>query len=154
MSEETLFAAALDEDNPAARSAFLDRACGGDVALRQRVEALLRAHDSADSLLDAPPDLIGSVDDQGTGPITEMSRPGDGLDEEKIETSALDQLSGAVTTTRPEARDATHPGPSRPMLEGPGTRIGPYKLLQKIGEGGWASSTWPSRNRPSVARSP
>ena len=26
-----------------------------------------------------------------------------------------------------------------------GTFIGPYKLLEQIGEGAWASSTWPSR---------
>ena len=28
------------------------------------------------------------------------------------------------------------PAPVRPILEGPGARIGPYKLLQEIGEGG------------------
>jgi hypothetical protein len=27
------------------------------------------------------------------------------------------------------------------LSEGPGTVIGPYKLLQQIGEGGWGSST-------------
>src|SRR5262245_33274937 len=27
-------------------------------------------------------------------------------------------------------------GPYQPLSEGPGTRIGPYKLLQQIGEGG------------------
>jgi eukaryotic-like serine/threonine-protein kinase len=30
-------------------------------------------------------------------------------------------------------------------LEGAGTVIGPYKLLQPIGEGAWPRSTWPSR---------
>src|SRR5262249_30831137 len=39
--------------------------------------------------------------------------------------------------THPVTATATadRPGP-RPITEGPGTRIGPYKLLQKIGEGG------------------
>src|SRR3954465_288535 len=40
--------------DPAARSAYLDGACGGDAGLRSRVEALLRAHDGHDSLLDQP----------------------------------------------------------------------------------------------------
>ena len=30
----------------------------------------------------------------------------------------------------------------------PGAQIGPYKLLEQIGEGGWASSTWPSSSEP------
>jgi hypothetical protein len=31
---------------------------------------------------------------------------------------------------------------------GAGTVIGPYKLAQEIGEGGWGPSTWPSRPSP------
>jgi len=58
----------------------------GSAALRQRVEALLRAHDEPDSFLDEP--------------------------------------AGALDTTV----DA-------PIGEQPGTRIGPYKLLEQIGEG-------------------
>jgi hypothetical protein len=38
--EEVLFAAALDKP-PAERAAFLDGACYGDPALRQRLETLL-----------------------------------------------------------------------------------------------------------------
>ncbi len=48
--EETLFAAAL-EQAPAERSGFLKGACLGDDALRQRVEALLTAHDATANLL-------------------------------------------------------------------------------------------------------
>ena len=48
--EEALFAAALER--PAAeRPAFLDGACLGDQPLRQRVEALLAAHDATNNLL-------------------------------------------------------------------------------------------------------
>jgi serine/threonine protein kinase len=50
MTEETLFAAALEKRTPAERAAFLDEACTGDAALRQRVEALLRSHEQADFL--------------------------------------------------------------------------------------------------------
>lgn len=41
---KSIFLAAADK--PAAeRAAYLDTACAGDAVLRQRVEALLRAHD-------------------------------------------------------------------------------------------------------------
>jgi eukaryotic-like serine/threonine-protein kinase len=50
---QELFLAALDLPDEAARAAYLDAACG-DAELRARVETLLRAHDTPDSLLDAP----------------------------------------------------------------------------------------------------
>jgi serine/threonine protein kinase/tetratricopeptide (TPR) repeat protein len=50
---ESLFAAAVAL--PAGeRGAYLDEACGGDVELRARLDALLRAHDKAGHLLDRP----------------------------------------------------------------------------------------------------
>jgi WD40 repeat protein/serine/threonine protein kinase/tetratricopeptide (TPR) repeat protein len=88
MDEHELFAAALEIDTPAERSAYLDRACGGDDGLRARIEGLLRAHDQAGSFL-AVPTVAGLA-------IPDAPKP----------------------------------------LEGPGTAIGPYKLLQTIGEGG------------------
>jgi hypothetical protein len=54
MNERDLFTAARAESDPAARAAFLDEVCGGDAALRKRVERLLRADEDADSLLDVP----------------------------------------------------------------------------------------------------
>jgi serine/threonine protein kinase len=72
------------------RAAYLDEACAGDSLLRQRVEALLRAHEGAGSFMDSP----------AQGPIPE--------------TIAL----------------------SLPLSEKPGDKIGRYKLLQQIGEGG------------------
>ena len=44
MNEESIFAAALQKKNPAARAAYLDEACGTDVSLLLRVKALLQAH--------------------------------------------------------------------------------------------------------------
>jgi serine/threonine protein kinase/WD40 repeat protein len=55
MNEHELFAAALEIDDPDARSDYLDRGCGGDDVMRARVEALLRAHEQAGSFLAAPP---------------------------------------------------------------------------------------------------
>ena len=53
-SERTIFLEALDIDDPAERAAFLDRACGDEAELRQRVERLLEAIDAAGSFLDTP----------------------------------------------------------------------------------------------------
>jgi eukaryotic-like serine/threonine-protein kinase len=52
MNEETLFVAALEKRTAAERRAFLDAACAGDVALRQRVERLLAAHQETHGILD------------------------------------------------------------------------------------------------------
>ena len=56
MTEETLFAAALDKPPGGDREAFLDAACGPDTALRERVAALLAADAQARGILDRPPD--------------------------------------------------------------------------------------------------
>ena len=45
MSEETIFAAALEKGTKAERDAFLQEACDGDARLRRRVDALLNSHE-------------------------------------------------------------------------------------------------------------
>jgi formylglycine-generating enzyme required for sulfatase activity/Leucine-rich repeat (LRR) protein len=52
VNEKDVFTTARELTDPAARSAYLDGACNGDPTLRDRVEALLRAHDQPDKLLD------------------------------------------------------------------------------------------------------
>jgi serine/threonine protein kinase len=61
---EEVFSAAVAKGSAAERAAFLDGACGGDAALRERVEALLASHDAADSFLLRPPnpDAVPTVD--------------------------------------------------------------------------------------------
>jgi serine/threonine protein kinase len=85
MQEQSLFIEALERDDPAERAAFLDQACAGDPALRQRIERLLKRHEQGQSSLEAPA-LAATADE----PVTQQS----------------------------------------------GTLIGPYKLLEQIGEGG------------------
>src|SRR5262249_56081926 len=87
MTEESIFIAALEQEDGAERAAFLDQACAGDEALRQRIERLLLRHEQPDSLLDAPAAEAGVTVDQ-------------------------------------------------PSADRPGAVIGPYKLVQPIGEGG------------------
>jgi serine/threonine protein kinase len=87
MNEREIFIGALQEEYPAERQAYLDRACGTDIVLRRRVEGLLRDCERAAGFLSAPaPALVATLD-------------------ELIE-------------------------------ERPGTVIGPYTLLEQIGEGG------------------
>jgi serine/threonine protein kinase len=87
---EAIFTGALERTTTGERAAFLDGACAGDARLRDRVEALLGAHDGAGSFLHEP---------------------------------ALEGTTLAAA----------------PLTEGPGAMIGPYKLLQLIGEGGFGA---------------
>jgi WD40 repeat protein/serine/threonine protein kinase len=52
MTEETLFAAALEKPPGADRRAFLDAACGDDLRLRERVEKLLAVDEESRGILD------------------------------------------------------------------------------------------------------
>jgi serine/threonine protein kinase/WD40 repeat protein len=56
LREQAIFLAAV-EAGPEQRKAILDDKCGGDAALRQRVEALLAAHDAEGSLPPMAPPL-------------------------------------------------------------------------------------------------
>src|SRR3954470_2948647 len=89
---QAVFLAAAEINNPADRARFLDGACAGDAGMRSRVEALLRAHDQPDSLLDHPavaphdPDSgtthtvgfesgAGTADEVPLGFLTSATRP-------------------------------------------------------------------------------
>src|SRR5260370_38428820 len=82
-----IFDAAI-ELPPERRAAYVLAACAGEDLLRQRVEALLRAHDSAQTFMASP-----AVAPRGETVVVKPS-------------------------------------------EQPGDRIGRYKLLEQIGEGG------------------
>jgi len=107
MDDENLFHLALEE-SPGERSAFLDRACAGDVARRRRLEVLLRSHETPDSFLEGRAAGRGAMAD-------------------------LDQfLTSVLGPGRPGEEFTTRSSPA----EGPGSHVGPYKLLQPLGEGG------------------
>jgi serine/threonine protein kinase/Tfp pilus assembly protein PilF len=98
-----VFCEALDRKTPQDQAAYLAQACQGKPELRDRVEALLRAHAEASGFLQEP--------------------------------------SGNPAATTDE-----------PIREGPGTVVGPYKLLEQIGEGGFgvvfmAEQTHPVRRK-------
>jgi eukaryotic-like serine/threonine-protein kinase len=87
---------ALELSSAQERAAFLAGACGKDLALRERVEALLARSESLGAFLENPV----------------ISAPAAGAE----------RADGA--------------GDQRGSAEKPGDRIGRYKLLQQIGEGG------------------
>src|SRR6266702_2330761 len=80
MSEETIFAAALALP-PEQRAACLDQACGGDAALRRRVEVLLNAH-AASAFLEEPAAPAAMPTLQISPQISE--RPGDSIGRYKL----------------------------------------------------------------------
>jgi eukaryotic-like serine/threonine-protein kinase len=100
---EAVFIAALDLPT-VERATYVDNACHGRPALRQRVQELLEAHDDAHGPLDALPGRTASI----------------------LDVSQIDIR--------------------------PGTVIGPYKLMEQIGEGGMglvfvAEQTQPVRRK-------
>jgi serine/threonine protein kinase/tetratricopeptide (TPR) repeat protein len=121
---EAVFLAAVAQRDVANRADVLDRECGADVALRQRVEALLRVLDEPDSPRDQ---RVGP-----TTPETEVTLTEPGDEGAPLIASELIGATGDHTT----APDDTDRPALRPVTEGPGNRIGPYKLREKIGEGG------------------
>jgi hypothetical protein len=54
MNEREIFEQALDHADPAQRAACLDRASGGDAALRARIDGLLASHSSDTQFLNVP----------------------------------------------------------------------------------------------------
>jgi non-specific serine/threonine protein kinase/serine/threonine-protein kinase len=72
MNERSIFMEALDFEEPRERSAYIERACGGDERLRARVEALVRRHISDDELaLDRMPAVDPSATEDLTQPVEE-----------------------------------------------------------------------------------
>jgi tetratricopeptide (TPR) repeat protein len=103
-----IFLAAAGRANPEEREAFLREACGGDAALRRQVEVQLHAQEQGGLSLEKP-----ATEGVPTGACTPDAEP-----------------DGPAASAGDGAADL------RPLCEGPGTRLGPYKLLQQIGEGG------------------
>src|SRR5262245_6795108 len=115
MNERSIFLEALDQADPSQRSAYLDKACAGDAALRQRVEALLKTHAEAGGFLDklAPERVAEELGRQQVGEETLGENP----EENKSSEEDLDFLEPS----------------DKPGVLG---RLGHYEVLEVIGRGG------------------
>jgi serine/threonine protein kinase len=105
-----IFLGATEQPEEAARVAYLERACGGDAALHERVEALLRAHDPEGSFLGTPAAVV--PDPEQDANRTRADEAGASDDE-------------PLTFLAPSAQ--------------PGSlgRLGHYEVLQVLGRGGF-----------------
>ena len=91
MNERELFAEAMEKDTDAERATYLEKACGDDLEMRQRIEDLIREQAELGSFLESSPLGVAATSDFGAD------------------------------------------------IAQPGSQVGPYKLLQKIGEGGFGT---------------
>ncbi len=129
MNEREIFETAVEIPDPKRRAIFLDRACGGDEALRRRVDALLASHDQAGGFLENSPvaggndptmRLVGAITSADSAPLPHPSVPNDAEDE----------------SSDP---DETRSGDLRILLpsDKPGSigRLGHYEVIEILGRG-------------------
>src|SRR5262245_29366680 len=105
-----IFIAATEQPDDAARIAYLDGACGGDAALRERVEALLRSHNPDGSFLTVP-----AVKRPDSTQELNIDAPAEGANE------ADDDLKFLASPRRPDSLG----------------RLSHYEMLQVLGKGGF-----------------
>jgi serine/threonine protein kinase len=119
-----IFLEAAELSDEAARAAYLDKACAGDAGVRERVEALLRAHDPDGSFLGTPAAVVPALGDGATQAFSGSPA------QDHAATRTSDGGSG---NSDEEPLTFLSP-PTRPDSLG---RIGHYEVLQVLGRGGF-----------------
>jgi serine/threonine protein kinase/tetratricopeptide (TPR) repeat protein len=117
---ERLCEVALSLDS-AARIAFLNQECGGDVCLRREIESLLAADAHAGDFLESP--VAGAVRAQCVDTIS---------NEQGASLPVLTKHQRDLTDGRTDPSTKT----AEDEAVGPRLRLGPYELVSLIGKGG------------------
>ena len=118
-----IFLDALDRA-PMDRAVYLDEACGGDAALRQRVEALLRANDDPGAFLS---EVKPGASDAGREPLPAAPE------------ATVDSAPGQLPVTE-------DPGDRTPRVGA--VLAAKYKLVEEIGEGGMGTVYMAQQTEP------
>ena len=140
---KAIFSEALDREPGPPRSAYLDEACRGDAALRAQVEELLGPRSSRTLPRRRRPAARQRPGPRAAGDARPKRRP--------RRAPAPTGRPGAAPRPRADAAGRRSPRPRRPARRprrGPGDRIGPYKLLQQIGEGGMGTVYMAEQTEP------
>src|SRR5438552_9510239 len=83
-NDEALFEAARRLTNPAQRAAFLDAACAGDAALRQRLDDFLAAQSDAEDFFRPLPKPVAGVASPSVADAPVTEGPGSVIDKYKL----------------------------------------------------------------------
>jgi len=134
MTDETLFAAALEKQSPSERSAFLDEACAGDPDMRLRIDALLQAYENVGNYLERPAVeqmASGAAAVKDTTSILDVEADGKAPRVGQAERIARQGEPGNEEVD--DALDFLQPSSKRASLG----RLGHYEVLKALGKGGF-----------------
>src|SRR5688572_19063550 len=92
-SAESIFVAALEKTGSAARTSYLDEACGGNDDLRCEVERLLEAHPRVGGFLEQP--IVSNLADEPSADRTNADSDGQ-APKQLDETQAEGAISGVI----------------------------------------------------------
>jgi hypothetical protein len=123
MIEREIFAEALERKESAERAAFLNKACGDDLAMRNNIEGLLCEHERLGSFIEAPASELAQV----TLPL-ERTVNSSTITTVSLEAGVLgdytDPITGDVPVCFLSTDDVTGGNSGSPILNGSGELIG------------------------------
>jgi serine/threonine protein kinase len=128
VTEETIFSSALDKTDPLERAAFLIEASRGNNELRERIEALLVAHETAGAFLNKP--AVASVAE------TESRETRAFIKTPEVADCVTRTHDGFTTPVNAEEVCAFLKPSKRADSLG---RLAQYEILQIIGQGGFGT---------------